>query len=73
MRRELAVRHGRERGERGRARAVVHPGEQGVDVHRGLHARRAGNDRVAHAFHHLGRLGVEHLQVDHGAMINQAD
>ena len=55
------------------ARAVVHPREQRVDVDRRAHARRAGDDRVAHPFHHPGRLGVEHLQVGHAAMINQAD
>ena len=70
---DLAVGHGRERGERGRPRALVHPGEQRIDVDGRTHAGRAGDDRVADPFHHPGRLGVEHMQVGHAAMISQAD
>ena len=71
--RDLAGGDGRKCCERRSACAVVHPREQRVDVDGGLHARRARDDCVADPFHHLGRLVVEHLQVGHGAMINQAD
>ena len=49
-----------------------HPREQRVDVDRGAHARRAGDDHVAHALDHARRLDVERLQVGHRAMIGSA-
>ena len=70
---DLAVCQRRERGERRRPRRLVHPREQRVDVDRRAHAGRAGDDRVANRLHHPGRLGVEHLQGGHAAMISQAD
>ena len=64
---------GRERRERGGPRPVLHPREQRVDVDGRAHARRAGDERVANPLHQPSRVVVEHVQVGHAAMINQAD